>query len=118
MRPIRRLGGHLALQYLAKWGCGVTAISSSRERKGEACGFGAGRPFGQADFRQRIQPAARREGHRGRHTGPLIETAQMLAFTARHGIKPMIETFPMVEADRAIDHSRRGKSRYRAVLVA
>jgi len=42
----------------------------------------------------------------------------MLAFTARHGIKPMVEAFPMAEADRALDHVRQGKARYRAVLVA
>ncbi|MBC8012217.1 MAG: zinc-binding dehydrogenase, partial [Burkholderiales bacterium] len=50
--------------------------------------------------------------------GSLVETAQMLAFTARHEIKPMIETFPMGEANRALDHVRQGKARYRAVLVA
>ena len=42
----------------------------------------------------------------------------MLAFTARHGIKPMIETFPMSDADRALDYTRAGKARFRAVLVA
>jgi hypothetical protein len=33
-------------------------------------------------------------------------------------IKPVIETFPMAEADRALDHTRQGKARFRAVLVA
>jgi alcohol/geraniol dehydrogenase (NADP+) len=35
--------GHLAVQYLAKWGCDVTAISSSRDKEEQARGFGAGR---------------------------------------------------------------------------
>jgi hypothetical protein len=42
----------------------------------------------------------------------------MLAFSAQHGIKPMIETFPMAEANAALDHTRQGKARFRAVLVA
>jgi uncharacterized zinc-type alcohol dehydrogenase-like protein len=42
----------------------------------------------------------------------------MLTFTARHGIKPMIETFPMSEANRALEHARQGKARFRDVLVA
>ena len=48
----------------------------------------------------------------------MVETAEMLAFTARHGIKPMIEEFPMAEINRALDHTRQGKARFRAVLVA
>ena len=43
---------------------------------------------------------------------------QMLAFSARHGIKPMIETFPMADANRALEHTRSGKARFRAVPVA
>jgi uncharacterized zinc-type alcohol dehydrogenase-like protein len=42
----------------------------------------------------------------------------MLEFTARHGVKPMIETFAMAEADRALEHTRAGRARFRAVLVA
>ena len=54
----------------------------------------------------------------GGQTGSVSDTAKMLAFTARHGIKPIIETFPMVDADRALEHTRTGKARFRAVLVA
>jgi uncharacterized zinc-type alcohol dehydrogenase-like protein len=42
----------------------------------------------------------------------------MLAFAALHGVKPLIETFPMHEANAALDHTRQGKARFRAVLVA
>jgi len=44
--------------------------------------------------------------------------ADMLAFSARHGIKAMIESFPMTEINKAVDHVRAGKARFRAVLVA
>jgi uncharacterized zinc-type alcohol dehydrogenase-like protein len=42
----------------------------------------------------------------------------ILAFTARHRIKPIIETFAMTEANHALEHTRAGKARFRAVLVA
>jgi uncharacterized zinc-type alcohol dehydrogenase-like protein len=42
----------------------------------------------------------------------------MLAFAARHGIKPMVETFPMRQINQALEHVRQGKPRFRAVLVA
>jgi D-arabinose 1-dehydrogenase-like Zn-dependent alcohol dehydrogenase len=40
----------------------------------------------------------------------MTEMAEMLAFTARHGIKPTIETLPMTEASRALEHTRQGKA--------
>ncbi len=54
----------------------------------------------------------------GGQPGSIDETMQMLAFAALHGIKPMIELFPMRDADAALDHTRRGKARYRSVLFA
>ena len=51
-------------------------------------------------------------------TGSVSDTAEMLEFTARHGIRPIVETFPMDEANRALEHTRSGKARFRAVLVA
>jgi alcohol/geraniol dehydrogenase (NADP+) len=157
--------GHLALQYLAKWGCEVTAISSSRDKEEQARKFGAGhfiatkdtdelqRSAGSFDFIlstvsadlpwDDYLAALKPQGTlcivglpenpialgvlsllpsekvvAGGIPGSLVETAQMLDFTSRHGIKPMVETFPMTEADRALDHVRQGKARFRAVLVA
>jgi alcohol/geraniol dehydrogenase (NADP+) len=54
----------------------------------------------------------------GGQPGSVYEIQQMLAFSAQHGIKPIIETFPMAEANAALDHTRQGKARFRAVLVA
>jgi len=42
----------------------------------------------------------------------------MLAFAARHGIKPVVETYPLSQINQAIDHVRQGKARFRVVLVA
>ncbi len=41
--------GHLALQYLAKWGCDVTAISSTHEKDEAALSFGARRVIATRD---------------------------------------------------------------------
>ena len=50
--------------------------------------------------------------------GLTVETTQMLAFTGRHGIKPIVETFPMANINRTVDYVRQRKARHRAVLVA
>jgi uncharacterized zinc-type alcohol dehydrogenase-like protein len=42
---------------------------------------------------------------------------QMLAFSARHSIAPITETFPMSKVNDALEHLRAGKARYRIVLV-
>ena len=44
---------------------------------------------------------------------------QMLAFSAEHGIKPVIEKFPLNKEgiERAFQHLDEGKMRYRGVLV-
>jgi uncharacterized zinc-type alcohol dehydrogenase-like protein len=41
----------------------------------------------------------------------------MLEFAARHDIAPTTETFPMSQANAAIEHLRSGKARYRVVLT-
>jgi len=43
--------------------------------------------------------------------------ARMLEFAVRHGIKPVIETFPLAEVNEALDRLRSGQARYRIVLV-
>lgn len=157
--------GHLAVQFLAKLGCEVTAISSTHDKDEMARSFGAtdfiatrgtdelskaARRFDfilctvTADLPWDLYMAALRPGGKlcmvgipdkpiafspwsviagekavvGGQPGSVDETQQMLEFAARHGVKPVIETFPMAEANRALDHTRQGKARFRAVLVA
>ncbi len=172
MRPTHRVAvvgigglGHLALQYLAKWGCEVTAISSTHEKDEMAHGFGAthfiatrgtdelqkaARSFDfilstvSADLPWDLYMAALRPQGKlcivgippspisviswnviggeksivGGQPGSVGETQQMLEFSARHAVRPMIETFPMSEANAALDHTRQGKARFRSALVA
>ena len=53
----------------------------------------------------------------GSPTGSPSAMDTMLAFSARHGIAPVTETFPMSKVNDALDHLRAGKARYRIVLV-
>ncbi len=42
---------------------------------------------------------------------------EMVEFCARHKIAPKVEYFAMPDCNRALQHLREGKARYRAVLV-
>jgi alcohol/geraniol dehydrogenase (NADP+) len=157
--------GHLAVQYLAKFGCEVTAISSTGSKSDEA------RQLGAKHVRATRDPDALKKAKRsfdfimstvsasldwnaviamlrpegtlclpgipdadlkfgafgiisgekrvvGGGAGSPSDTAEMLAFTVRHGIKPMIEQFKMADVNAAVTHVREGKARYRVVLSA
>jgi len=157
--------GHLAIQFMAKWGCEVTAISSTSKSEDLALALGAhhfihaGDPDALArqadsfdfilstasgdlpwdDYVHALKPQARlcivgvptkaislepfglltREKLiAGGIPASPVETRLMLDFAARHGIKPIVETFSIGQIDQAIDHVRQGKARFRAVLVA
>ncbi len=157
--------GHLAVQFLAKWGCEVTAISSTHDKDEQAHGFGA-RHFIATRGTDELKKAARSfdfilstvsadlpwddylaalrpqgtlciagipekpvsfvswnliAGEKrvvGGQPGSVDETRLMLEFCARHGVRPMVETFSMKDAEAALDHTRQGKARFRSVLVA
>jgi len=153
--------GHLAIQYLAKFGCDVTAISGTNSKEAEARKLGAtdflatgdlakagwrfdvivntvsgdlpwpalidslrpegklvicGVPASEMKFGAFPLIGAERSIVGGR-LGSAEDTKAMLAFSANHKVKPMIETFAMKDANKALDHVRAGKARYRAVLA-
>jgi D-arabinose 1-dehydrogenase-like Zn-dependent alcohol dehydrogenase len=56
----------------------------------------------------------------GSGLAPTVSVRAMLAFAAKHGIKPQIEKFPMTQSGvtEAMQKLRDGKMRYRGVLVA
>ncbi len=53
----------------------------------------------------------------GSPTGSPRAIDRMLSFSARHGVAPVTETFPMSKVNDAFEHLRAGKARYRIVLV-
>lgn len=53
----------------------------------------------------------------GSQTGTVDDEAETLRFAADRGIRPMIEVFPLADANHALARVRSGQVRYRAVLV-
>ncbi|MBL0928097.1 MAG: NAD(P)-dependent alcohol dehydrogenase [Phycisphaerales bacterium] len=172
VRPTDRVGvvgigglGHLALQFLSKWGCEVTAFTSSPSKREEALRLGAheavtstdatalGKVAGRFDFIlvtvnvplpwdlyvNALGPNGRlhvvgavlepipvgafplivgQKSVSGSPLGSPSMVATMLDFCARHKIAPVAEHFPMRDVNKALDHLRAGKARYRVVLNA
>jgi uncharacterized zinc-type alcohol dehydrogenase-like protein len=54
----------------------------------------------------------------GSPTGSPVDIARMLAFAARHDIRPQVEHFPLSKVNDAMAHLEAGKARYRIVLDA
>lgn len=54
----------------------------------------------------------------GSPLGSIALTKTMLDFCVRHDIYPIVEEFKMEEVNKALDHLRDGKARYRIVLKA
>jgi len=170
IKPTDRVGvigigglGHLALQFLNKWGCEVTAFTSSQSKADEAMKLGAHHVVSSTEkeaieklegtfdfilvtanvtldwdaFIAALAPDGRlhfvgavlepvpveafsliggRKSISGSPLGSPATVKQMLDFCARHDIAPVIETFPMKDANKALDHLRAGKARHRIVL--
>ncbi len=53
----------------------------------------------------------------GNPTGSPYRLKEMLDVAARHGVKASIESFPMTQANEAIEKVKKSKVRYRAVLA-
>jgi len=157
--------GHLALQYLAAYGCEVTAISSTHSKDNQAKELGASRFIATKGTDELAKAAnsfdfilatasagvdwaglvnALRPGGelvicgapeakielfaasligkektvRGGRTGSPSDIAKMVDFSARHGIKPLVELFDMKDVNRALEYMESGKPRFRVVLAA
>jgi alcohol/geraniol dehydrogenase (NADP+) len=170
VKPTDRVGvigigglGHLAIAFLNKWGCEVTAFSSSPDKEAEAKSMGAHRFMSSKDsdalekaagsldfvistvnvsldweaFINCLKPKGRlhvvgavlepipvgafslimqQRSISGSPVGSPATIATMLDFCARHGITPQTEVFKMSDVNKALDHLRAGKARYRVVL--
>ena len=49
--------------------------------------------------------------------GHALDSEEAIAFAQLHGVKCMIEKFPLSKAQEALDHMMSGKVRFRAVLT-
>ncbi|WP_199255662.1 NAD(P)-dependent alcohol dehydrogenase [Mycolicibacterium mengxianglii] len=157
--------GHLAIQSAAAWGCEVTAISSSPDKREQVTELGAdhfiatrgtnelAQAAGTFDFiistvtanipwddylaalkpqgtlimvgvpeeAMQLNPISLVFSEK-KISGGLVaspsETAQMLDFAARTGVRPTVEIFAMTDINKAIARVRSGDVRYRAVVAA
>ena len=156
--------GHLAVQFLAAFGCEVTAISSTHDKDAEAKKLGASRFIATRgtdelkkaagsfdfiistvgadlpwdDYVAALRPQGRlvlvgipdsalkvipfpllaEKSISGGSCGGPSDTARMLEFAARTGVRPVVEPFPLSKVNEALDHVRSNKARYRVVLEA
>ena len=53
----------------------------------------------------------------GSPSGSIKDMRETLEVAAKHGVRPMIETHPLENAQQALEHVRDGKPRFRAVLT-
>jgi uncharacterized zinc-type alcohol dehydrogenase-like protein len=170
VRPTHKVGvigigglGHMALQFLNKWGCEVTAFSSSAGKEAEAKRMGAHHVVNSKDSKamqglvgkfdfilntvnvsmdwnayiNALAPRGRLHtvgavlepipvpafsmilGQRSLSGSPLGSPAtvqDMLEFCGRHNILPVTEHFGMKDINKALQHLRDGRARYRVVL--
>jgi uncharacterized zinc-type alcohol dehydrogenase-like protein len=72
----------------------------------------------ESDLKIPVVPMLAERSVSGGCAGSPSATAEMLAFAARHGVKPMIEPFPLHEVNKAVARVRSGKMRFRVVLAA
>lgn len=63
-----------------------------------------------------IDLIARNARVQGWSSGTAADSADAMTFAAAHGVRPMIERFPLADASRALDAMRTGTVRFRAVL--
>lgn len=156
--------GHMAIQFLNKWGCEVTAFTSTEAKAQEAKKLGAHHVVnsrdeselkkieGSLDFILNTADAdlnwaaylnvlkpkgvfhtvgvmpnpisvgpfdliSGQKSLSGTPLGSPATIAKMLEFCVRHNIKPQAEYFPMSDVNKALDHLRSGKARYRVILT-
>ncbi|WP_440068760.1 alcohol dehydrogenase catalytic domain-containing protein [Streptosporangium sp. OZ121] len=110
---LRELGGAAAIIATAANGASMTGLVSGLAPRGRMVVVGAA-----------LDPISVNTGDlifgtrtlSGSLTGSSIENEDNLAFSGRHGIRPMIETVPWAEAPKAYERMMSGEARFRVVL--
>lgn len=109
-----RLGDVDVIITTASAGSGVTRFASRLAPRGRIVVTG----FSDEDIR--ISPLtliSRNISLMGSAAGTAKDAEETLAFSARSGIRPLVEEFPLAEAARAYEQMIKGEVRFRAVLT-
>jgi propanol-preferring alcohol dehydrogenase len=110
---LARLGGAAAVLATAASGASMTPLIAGLAPRGRLVVLGAAMDPIEVSTTDLIFGA---RSIVGSLTGTPIENEENLAFTARHGIRPMTESMSLAEAPKAYEHMMSGKSRFRVVL--
>jgi D-arabinose 1-dehydrogenase-like Zn-dependent alcohol dehydrogenase len=71
---------------------------------------------GEASF-DTTNMVIKRQSVQGWPSGHALDSEETIAFARRHGVKCMIEKFPLVDVQKAVDSVAEGKPRFKNVLV-
>ncbi len=110
---LRELGGAAAIIATAASGASMTGLVTGLAARGRMVVVGAALDpisVSTADLIFGTRTLS------GSLTGSSIENEDNLAFSGRHGIRPMIETMPWAEAPKAYERMMSGEARFRVVL--
>ncbi|MCA1851733.1 MAG: zinc-binding dehydrogenase, partial [Beggiatoa sp.] len=108
-----KLGGARAILATATSGEAMSAVQGGLAVNGTLLVIGAATSM-------QVSPLFLLAGCRsikGWYFGTSIDSQDTLAFSARSGVRPMNETFPLERASEAYDRMMSGKTRFRVVLT-
>ena len=111
---LRRMGGARAILSTAPSGKAMSAMIDCLGDNGKLIVIGAaGDPI-------EVAPAQLITGMKsiqGWYSGNAADSEDTLAFSALTGVRPMIETFPLAQVEKAYERMMSGKARFRVVLT-
>ncbi len=108
-----KLGGAKVILATATSGAAMSAVQGGLAVNGTLLVVGAAASM-------QVTPLLLRAGRgsiKGWYSGTSIDSQDTLAFSARSGVRPMNETFPLERASEAYDRMMSGKARFRVVLT-
>src|SRR5262249_27030437 len=110
---LQKLGGAKVILATATSGDAMSAVQGGLAVHGTLLVVGAAESMS-------VSPIALLMGNRsvkGWYSGTSIDSEDTLAFSARAGVRPMTESFPLERAAEAYDRMMSGQARFRVVLT-
>lgn len=110
---ITKLGGARVILATAPHAASISALVPALRLEGSLVVVGA--PFEPLTV-SALDLISRRARVQGWASGTAADSADTMRFAQMHGVKPMIERFPLADANAAYDHMMSGAARFRVVL--
>jgi D-arabinose 1-dehydrogenase-like Zn-dependent alcohol dehydrogenase len=108
-----RLGGAKVILATAPHAKSISALIPGLGLEG--CLMIVGAPFEPIEVGA-IDLLSRDARVQGWSSGTATDSTDAMAFAAKHGVRPMVETFPLAEAPKAFEAMMQGTVRFRAVI--